>query len=458
MSGALQSVFANFRSSAAPSFVSLITTPDPGGKGVASDSANNVIIVNGYSIQKFDSSGVLIWAKVAATDGYMVSVAVDSSDNIYAAGYLNSNIGFIIKFNSSGTIQWQKTQTPAASAWYARSILWQSIAVDSSNNIYVGGTWFNNNQAYGCCCGTPFPYKYEFGYLAIAKYNSSGTLQWANKFGGVAANTGMSPNAELFGYGVCVDASGNAIVSGSSRISTSGTQAMVVLKYNTSGTYQWGYAYKNDSSTLANQGIVAADSSDNIYVVSKSGYQQCFIKINSSGTFQWGKNIFAEHLNSITFDRTNNYLYIGGDYRYSTGAQADDYLIAKIDTSGALQFARTLGFQGSAGRDETAYGLAISSDNKIVFDGITYKDNTSTSSNLFGRIPTDGSKTGTYTLSGKSMTYASVSPTYTAQTFTRTLAVSTGFSDSENSSLTYTDAASSLTFNSQTPTYNTQVL
>lgn len=453
MSGALQSVFANFRSSAAPSFVSLVTTPATGGNAVASDSANNVIIVTQYSVQKFDSSGVLLWAKTVSTGFDFAAVVVDSSDNIYAAGYTNSNYGFIAKFDSAGTLQWQRTQTTPASAYsYATALVWRSIAIDSSNNIYVAGTYENNNQQYDCCG----PYKYSFGYIAVAKYNSSGTLQWANKFGSTAPSA--FPNAELNGFGVCVDASGNIIVSGSSRINTAGTQAMVALKYNTSGTYQWGYAYKNDSSTLANQGIVAADSSDNIYLVSQSGYQQCFMKADSSGTFQWGKNIVAEHLDSVTSDRTNNYLYIGGDYRYSSGSQADDYLIVKVNTSGALQFARTLGFVGSAGRDETTFGLAISSDSKIVFDGIAYRDNTSTASNLFGRLPTDGSKTGAYTVSTKTMTYASVSPTITTQSFTTTNATATGFQTSSSTSLSYTDAASSFTFNSLTPTYSTTLL
>jgi len=204
MSGALQAIFANFKSSgAAPSFATLITSPTDSGKGITKDSLNNVIVVNGYSIHKFDSSGTLLWAKGTVTDGYMTSVVVDSTDNIYAAGNLNAGVGFIIKFNSSGVVQWQRTQTPPATSWYARSIYWKSIEIDSSNNIYVGGTYYSNNQQTACCCGSSIVYKYEFGYLAIAKYDSSGNFQWARKFG--SDNETSFPVAELSGWGLCLD-------------------------------------------------------------------------------------------------------------------------------------------------------------------------------------------------------------------------------------------------------------
>jgi len=78
---------------------------------------------------------------------------------------------------------------------------------------------------------------------------------------------------------------GNSWVSLSGGAAGSNTQ----IQYNNSGVYQWGYAYKDDSSTIADQGIIASDSSDSLYIVGTRGYKNSFFKINSSGTFQWGR-------------------------------------------------------------------------------------------------------------------------------------------------------------------------
>ena len=68
------------------------------------------------SLAKFNSSGTLVWERELTSTGnntYGVSLAVDSSDNPVITGYTNA-LGqggtdiIIAKYNSSGTIQWQK--------------------------------------------------------------------------------------------------------------------------------------------------------------------------------------------------------------------------------------------------------------------------------------------------------------------------------------------------------------
>jgi len=87
----------------------------------------------------------------------------------------------------------------------------QSVAVDSSGNVYVCG--------YSDPGG---PYSFQ-----IAKYNTVGAIQWQRRLGNVSGD---------FGQSVAVDSSGNVYVCGISDFS--GTNNFQIAKYNTSGTIQ----------------------------------------------------------------------------------------------------------------------------------------------------------------------------------------------------------------------------
>ena len=457
-----ESAVSNSITPVAPSILTVITSPEVAGRCVASDSLNNVIVFSGAAITKFDSSGVRLWSYTNASIT-VESMVVDSSDNIYAAGSASGGLGFIAKFNSSGTVVWQNTQNPGLGqgSFYQRTLTWYTIRLDSSGNIYLGGTYYDNSRQSYCCCGNNVYYLYPFGYMATAKYNSSGTFQWARKFG--STSTSGIGLANLEAYGCAVDASGNVIISGTSTIHSSGTNAMPVLKYNSSGTQQWGYAYKNDSTTVGSKGFVDCDSSDNIYIASEGS--PCFLKVNSSGTFQWGRGISGtagsvNKLKNLYLDRTNSLLYVPGGYYINAGSQYYEGLLIKSNTEGELQFGRTLGYQSGVSRDEITNGVVISSDNQMVFSGKGYASSSGASGgtwNVLGRTPVDGSKTGTYSLSA-SIIYASVSLTISSQSFTTSLATVVYGSVVADSAFSYTDAASAYSYTTQATSYTTAVL
>jgi hypothetical protein len=115
-------------------------------KAVAVDSSDNIIIAGNTSsdgqgghdvlIAKFDSSGTLQWDRTLgdSSNDYAQGVAIDSSDNIIIAGhgyFGGSWTGFVAKYNSSGVIQWQKKINTGSSDYIRK------CAVDSSDNIIV---------------------------------------------------------------------------------------------------------------------------------------------------------------------------------------------------------------------------------------------------------------------------------------------------------------------------------
>jgi len=276
-------------------------------------------------------------------EGY--SVAIDSLGNLYAFGYTTStgagNYDLLIaKYNSSGTIQWQRV-LGGGGGDYGRS-----VAIDSSDNVYVFG--------YTASTGAG-----NSDFL-IAKYNSSGTVQWQRVLGGGSYEVG---------YSVAIDSADNVYVLGRTSSAGAGGNDFLIAKYNSSGTIQWQRVLGGAGTEEGNS--VAIDSADNVYVLgytssAGAGNSDFLIaKYNSSGTVQWQRVLGGGSYEvgySVAIDSADN-VYVFGDTA-STGAGNSDFLIAKYNSSGTVQWQRVLG-----GADyEVGYSVAIdSADNVYVF-------------------------------------------------------------------------------------------
>lgn len=189
------------------------------GWGVAVDSSDNVYFTGdtesfgaGSSdmiLVKYSSAGVQLWNRTwGGTDGEgSLGVALDSIDNVYLVGATH---GFgaggvdmvLVKYNSSGAQQWNRTWGGIDSdeGW--------SIAVDPSNNIYLGGQ--SNNFGVG-----------SFDMI-IVKYDNSGLQQWNRTWGG--------SDKEIC-WGVAVNSSNNVYLVGETMSFGAGSCDMVLVKY-----------------------------------------------------------------------------------------------------------------------------------------------------------------------------------------------------------------------------------
>ncbi|SVB62474.1 uncharacterized protein METZ01_LOCUS215328, partial [marine metagenome] len=178
---------------------------------------------NDVFVSKLDSSGDYVWAKSFGGSGSDLanSVAVDSSGNVYTTGYFNDTVDFdpgagttnltasgndvfVSKLDSSGDYVWAK------SFGGIRSDSGNSVAVDSSGNVYTTGsfsTYYSNGTvdfdpgAGTANLGTNGSYD-----VWVSKLDSSGDYVWAKSFGGTAGDRG---------YSVAIDSSGNVYTAGS---------------------------------------------------------------------------------------------------------------------------------------------------------------------------------------------------------------------------------------------------
>jgi tripartite motif-containing protein 71 len=119
-------------------------------QGIAIDSSDNVYVADSSNdrIQKFDSNGNFItkWGTEGEVGGqfyYPEGIAIDSSDNVYVADSSNNRIQ---KFDSNGNFitTWGSHGEGDGQFAIDGPFVEPSIAIDSSDNVYVAD--YGNNR------------------------------------------------------------------------------------------------------------------------------------------------------------------------------------------------------------------------------------------------------------------------------------------------------------------------
>jgi hypothetical protein len=395
--------------------------------GIATDSIGNVYVCGlsnssgseKIQLVKYSPLGVVEWQRNLTPSQFGYAVAVDSSSNVYICGVGSGYQIQIAKYNSSGTIQWQRKLVPGSGNSYGNS-----IAVDSSANVYI--------------CGKSYDTNFGSQGIQIAKYDTSGTIQWQR----ILQNTFASVIDT--GTGTAVDSSGNVYVCGyAAPTEFSAEFQAYLIKYDTSGTIQWQRKLHGAAKDFAYG--VAVDSSSNAYVVGESDYldpngisRGLIAKYNSSGTIQWqrslGNSTAASRVQSIAVDSSAN-LYICG----TTSISVDTMQIAKYNSSGTIQWQRNL----TNSTRTRGYSIALFSSNIYVCGEAREGSNNDF---IIAKLPNDGSLTGTYTVGSSSIIYASTSNTDATSTLTAgTSTLNAATSPQTDSATTATSASTSLT-------------
>lgn len=427
------------------------------GRGIVFDSSGNAYAVGRFKnasagtnafLTKHDSSGVLLWQRsladslAAASQGDISwGISIDSSNNLYIVGqFQNASSGtnaFIVKYNSSGTIQWQRSLASSLAAG-SQGDAGIAIAIDSSANVYIAGSTTNSGGG---------------SNAIVAKYNSSGTIQWQRKLNDALAAASQDDH----GNGIAVDSSGNVYVIGYNSSST-GYYAFIV-KYNTSGTLQWQKSLGDAGASKATFGqAIAVDSSANVYVTGQghnasNGYVAFLVKYDTSGTLQWQRSLAGPQAAAtqgengwfLSIDSSANIYAIG---QFKNASNRANVFIAKYNTSGTIQWQRSLADSlAAASQNDIGYCISIDSASNLYLIG-QFLNSSSGINTFVAKIPSDGSKTGTITIDANhALTYASSSLTDAAGSFTSAAGALTDSAGAmTDAALSLTDSASSLTY------------
>ena len=350
---------------------------------VATDSSGNsyacgssvISAVNTAILIKFSPSGAVLW-QTSLPSGTSApttfnGVAVGPSGDVYLSGegrLSGTPSYFVVKYNSSGVLQWQRLFSQTGFA-----ITSSAITVDSSDFVYVtGGT--NSNS-----------------FITTVKLNSSGAIQWQVRYSG---------EFNMNGNGIAVDASGNVHVVGTEGY-TVGEDAFdkaVILKYNSSGTLLWQRAIGSSPFGSFTGRSCSLDSSGNVYVTvhgnTSSNILVCKLE-PSGGSILWYTTFSTTALQRadvVTTAAGNSYVCV------RTGGAINNGFVISLDTSGTLLWQR---------RIQTSFfneplGIALSGASSLVVVGDM---STTIASAFVARLPTDGSGTGAYTLNGQTISY-----------------------------------------------------
>ena len=333
-------------------------------KVICVDGAGNVYVTGSarltdstglvFATIKYNSAGTQLWVRQTNVgNDTPMDMKIDAAGNVYVTGYLLSHpYGRIItvKYNSSGTQQWLVTYNPVSTSYYGGYFL----EVDASGNVYVAG-----HQG-----------SFDNGQIHLLKYNSAGAFQWIRTYAsGGTVGVGDMVND------MAIDASANIYLTGQVKgLSGSSGPDMVTIKYNSSGTLQWAQKFNGTANLSDMARCMGVDASGNVYTggvtyLTGGNSDIALIKYNSSGTQQWlrtinGQGNALDFANDLILDAAGNIFLTGQSTGLSTGY---NYLTARYSPSGSQVWLQT--YLGPGNEHDYANAIALGLNGVVYVTG-----------------------------------------------------------------------------------------
>ncbi len=316
-----------------------------------------------YTVPSFTASELLIidpepegvWGTYYGGSEYDIATTMmgDAMNNIYHAGmtmsfnfiatagahetsYQGGLDGYLAKYDTQGNLVWSTYYGgPQTDRPYA-------LTADDEGNMYLGGASYSE-------IGIATPGSYQLiiegvDDLFIAKFNSSGELQWGSYIGGTGHDfvTEMVYfDNQLFLTGHTTSQNGIA-TAGTFLPNNSANETAYLISFSTDGTTKnWG-TYIGGSSNSSGEGLALLDNSIILggrtaatsgistlgtHQYSLNGFGNGFLqRFDLTGNIIWGSyygGAFTDKIYDLTVDNNNN-IYVTGDASSTTGIATPD--------------------------------------------------------------------------------------------------------------------------------------
>lgn len=254
-------------------------------------------------------------------------------------------ISFILFVDAGFSQNFQWAQNSGATG-YANG---KGVDADAAGNVYTTGTFSGTANFNGQSLTSS-----GSDDIFLAKYNSSGSIIWSRKAGGISNDNGNCMATDAAGNSYVAGIFSGTVAFGTFNLTSINYSDMFLAKYNSAGTVEWVIDAGRSNNYIDIQDI-SIDNFGNSYITGRymgtgtistatlpnAGVQSdIFIaKFNSSGAFQWAKSGGSNGKdigNSVSADNLGN-VFITGNI--SNDAHFDNVSIiigAALDTACAF--------------------------------------------------------------------------------------------------------------------------
>ncbi len=284
---------------------------------------------------------------------------------------------WIVKLNSSGTIEWQN-----------------SIGGNASDDLHsieltFDGGYILAGESTSSISGDKTENSRGLDDFWIVKLDASGNVEWDKTIGG--SDSESFPQIRVINDGYYISGDSWSNISGDKTESAIGDDDYWLLKLDTSGNIIWQKTIGGNSSDFAETlsatsdggciigGESTSDISGDKTENSKGGSDYWIVKLDATGNIQWDKTIGGsggESLNSIIQTSDDGFLLSGRSSSDISGDKTEnslggsDFWIVKLNSSGNIEWQNTIG-----GNDiDQAYSANQTSDGGYIIGGFSRSD------------------------------------------------------------------------------------
>jgi hypothetical protein len=348
MSGTLNIILANFGGGSAPvGFFASITNPNGAAVSdpqlaIRSDQLNLSVGTSAsgttqLTVLRLALDGTVTWQTNladAADYPFGGGIDIDSAGNVVIAGAkydsVNAiNTGYVVKFNNSGVVQWQRRIDSSSTQFY-------SVAIDASDNLYCVGAGFITPPA---------------SDMYVAKFDSSGAIQYRRSIGTTGTTT-----SEL-AYSVAIRSTSEFVLTG---VNGSGGFAFfdghALTCSQSTGQTVVGVTQRDPEGNKRQEGIaVVAGESTGIFYNAVQIYNSSsigsavLIKYAANGAISWQQLLQQANtslqirVNDVCMDASKTHVYTCGNMSTSGARVGSDVQLAKyVASTGELVWQRSL--------------------------------------------------------------------------------------------------------------------
>jgi hypothetical protein len=342
------------------------------------------------------------------------ATAFDAQGNVVVAGSFSGTVDFApgedtnVYYNAADGTGYVAKYTPGGEFIWARRVGGpvNDVAVDRFGNVLVAGS-FSGQRDFDSTAGTLELTSAGFDDIFVAKFNSSGTLQWAKRAGGTLADGGI---------GLDVDHAGSAYISGffsntvdfnpagavANRTASALTDGFI-WKLSSAGNYTYVRVLAGNGSERVND--LAVDGLGNVYSTGRFDKAADFnpgggVLLTSADAtlggnydgFVWGLNAngtvrFVRRMGgglydtgeALDIDVVGN-VYVTGRFTYQAnfnpggaggtlnafGNSGGDAFVAKYDSVGRFQWTKRI---GGGETDDWGHSIAVDGSRNVYVAG-----------------------------------------------------------------------------------------